>query len=43
MYRDVVMKVMHILDPNGVQQRAKHKLSRRVYFSKVTLRAVHLS
>jgi len=34
-YRDVVMMLSAITDPEGVEQRRKHRLKRRVYQNKV--------
>ena len=34
------MKIMRDLDPDGIHQRATHKLRRRVYVSKVCVRSI---
>ena len=41
-YRETVLDLLHILDPEGIEKRAKHGIKRREYFSEGSLFAVHI-
>lgn len=41
-YRQTVLDILHILDPEGIEKRARHGIKRREYFSEGSLYCIHI-